>query len=90
MSTTTRRITEKELQKLKELQKILEQHNIKLAQSELSELITEFAIEHIYEFFEFLKQKSTSIDKDPIYHWLEKPVSGDIETDSVKDHDVTY
>ena len=48
MSTTTRRITEKELQKLKELQKILEQHNIKLAQSELSELITEFAIEHIY------------------------------------------
>ena len=55
MTTTTRRITEKELTMIKEVQTILEKSGIKLSQAEISELITKYTLDHLDDFFEQYK-----------------------------------
>ena len=75
MGSTTRRISDSELKKLKDIQKHLERQNIKITQSELSEAIINFTIEHLNEFFSSLAQKTNENDVDPLRKWLDSPVS---------------
>ncbi|MFX1511543.1 MAG: hypothetical protein ACFFCQ_03050 [Promethearchaeota archaeon] len=89
MTITTRRITEKELTKLKEVQSILEATGIKLSQAEISELVTEFTLENFDEFLVTIRTKFQEKKRDPLFEWLDTPVEGKIKTNSVKEHDVT-
>lgn len=89
MSTTTRRITENELKRLKEIQKHLEQQKIKLTQSEISELITKYAIDNFEDFFKTLRKKNSKEKEDPLVSWINTPVEGKKSTNSVEEHNET-
>ena len=88
MESTTRRISERELKKLKDIQKHLENLNIKMTQSDLTEAMNDFVLDHFNEFISSLSKKKSSSTKDPIFDWLDSPVSGSVDTNAVDDHDV--
>ncbi|MHA1982903.1 MAG: hypothetical protein ACW967_01035 [Candidatus Hodarchaeales archaeon] len=89
MTTTTRRITENELKRLKEIQKYLEQKQIKLSQSEISELITKYTIDNLEDFLNTLRIKKNKQKADPLESWINTPVEGKKVTNSVYEHDET-
>lgn len=92
MTTTTRRISNLELQRMKDLQTLLEKNGIKLNQVQLGELISEYLIENYDEFsarvLQKFKQLKESEENDPLHRLLFEPSTEGEESDSVKEHDV--
>lgn len=88
MSSTTRRISENELKKLKEIQKHLERSNIKMTQADLTQAMNEYILDHFNDFVSSLSRKKKKFSKDPLFDWLDKPVYGTEDTNVVEDHDV--
>ena len=88
MKSTTRRVSETELQKLKDIQNQLKQIGIDISQVELSEAITDYVINRFDDFIKEYQMKTQSEKKDILLKWLNNPYSGKITTDVVKDHDV--
>jgi cob(I)alamin adenosyltransferase len=88
MKSTTRRVSETELQKLKDIQNQLKQIGIDITQVELSESITDYVINRFDDFIKEYQTKTQSEKKDILLKWLNNPYSGKITTDVVKDHDV--
>ena len=89
MNSTTRRVSEKELKRIKEIQKLLERQKIKLTQAEISELITAYAIDNFEDFMKTLKKKKEKNANDPLIKWLNSHVEGKEETNVVIEHDET-
>ncbi len=89
MTTTTRRVNKSELIKIKEIQNILNQKNIKLSQADISEMITDFALDNLEGFIDELNLKLERNSEDQeLLDFLNNSYSGKDETDSVKEHDV--
>ena len=82
MGSTTRRVSETELHKLKEIQIHLKQIGIDISQVELSETITNYVLERFDDFIKEYRTK-TEINKQ------NTPFDGEEQTDAVKEHDVT-
>ena len=88
MSSTTRRISENEIKKLKEIQKLLERSNIRMTQADLTQAMNDYILDHFNDFVSGLSQKKKKSSKDPLFDWLDTPISGTEDTNSVEDHDV--
>ena len=88
MSSTTRRISENEIKKLKEIQKLLERSNIRMTQADLTQAMNDYILDHFNDFVTGLSQKKKKSSKDPLFDWLDTLISGTEDTNSVEDHDV--
>jgi hypothetical protein len=88
LKSTTRRVSETELQKLKDIQNQLKQIGIDISQVELSESITDYVINRFDDFIKEYKTKTQSDKKEALLKWLNNPYEGEMKTDAVKDHDV--
>ena len=88
MSSTTRRISEHEIKRLKEIQKLLERSNIRMTQADLTQAMNDYILDHFNDFVSSLSRKKKKSPKDPLFAWLDKPVSGTEDTNVVEDHDV--
>ncbi len=92
MKTTTRRVSNLELQRMKDLQALLEEKGIKLNQIQLGELISEYIIENYDEFsclvLKKFAHKKELEENDPLHRLLFEPSSEGKESDSAKEHDV--
>lgn len=88
MESTTRRISDAELKKIKEIQKHLASLNIKMSQSDVTQAMNDFVLDHFTEFIAFLSKKKSDSKNDPLSEWLSSPVSGSEFTNAVEDHDV--
>lgn len=89
MGSTTRRVSESELNKLKEIQTHLKQIGIDISQVELSEAITNYVLERFDNFLVEFHHKREEKDVDPLQSWINTPVIGKEKTNSVQNHDVT-
>ena len=88
MKSTTRRVSETELQKLKDIQNQLKQIGIDISQVELSESITDYVINRFDDFIKEYKTKTQSNRKDVLLKWINNPYDSEVRTDAVKEHDV--
>ena len=88
LKSTTRRVSEKELQKLKDIQKQLKQIGIDISQVELSESITDYVINRFDDFIKEYNSKTQSNKKEILLKWINNPYDSELSTDAVKDHDV--
>ncbi|MHA1974494.1 MAG: hypothetical protein ACTSW1_15960 [Candidatus Hodarchaeales archaeon] len=88
MKSTTRRVTEKELEKLKNIQDQLKQIGINVSQMELSEAITDFVVNRFDEFIKEYKEKTRNREEDILLKWIENPYDSGSHTNAVEDHDV--
>ena len=88
MKSTTRRVSETELQKLKDIQNQLKQIGIDISQVELSESITDYVINRFDDFIKEYKAKTQSNKKDVLLKWINNPYDSEWSTDAVKEHDV--
>ncbi len=92
MESTTRRISNLELKRMRDLQGLLEAKGIKLNQVQLGELISEYLMENYSEFttmvLEKLGKKSKFENDSPLHRLLFEPSSEGVESDSVKEHDL--
>ena len=89
MGSTTRRVSESELNTLKEIQNHLKQIGIDISQVELSEAITNYVLERFDDFLVDFRSRRTQLGADPLQSWINSPVVGKEKTNAVKDHDVT-
>ena len=87
MSSTTRRISESEIKKLKEIQKLLERSNIRMTQSDLTQAMNDYILDHFNDFVYRISQKKKKLSRDPLYDWLDTQIFGTEDTNSVEDHD---
>jgi len=88
LKSTTRRVSETELQKLKDIQNQLKQIGIDISQVELSESITDYVINRFDDFIKEYKAKTQSNKKDVLLKWINNPYDSEWSTDAVKEHDV--
>ena len=86
--STTRRVSETELRKLKDIQNQLKQIGINISQVELSESITDYVIYRFDDFIKEYKTKTQSDRKDALLSWINNPYDSELVTDAIKDHDV--
>ena len=89
MGSTTRRVSEAELHKLKEIQNHLKQIGINISQVKLSETITNYVLERFDDFIKEYRTKSQYDKQDTLLNWINTPFDGEKQTDAVKEHDVT-
>jgi hypothetical protein len=89
MGSTTRRVSEAELHKLKEIQIHLKQIGIDISQVELSETITNYVLERFDDFIKDYRTKTEHDKQDTLLNWINTPFDGEEQTDAVKEHDVT-
>ncbi len=90
--STTRRITNTELQKLKEIQSILKQEGIQLTQTQLGESLVEFTITNIQKFLFEMKQiqGNKGDERKELNRLLYESFDGEEDTNSVMEHDVIH
>ena len=88
MKSTTRRVSETELQKLKDIQNQLKQIGIDISQVELSESITDYVINRFNDFIKEYNSKTQSNKNKVLFKWINNPYDSKLNTDAVKDHDV--
>jgi hypothetical protein len=88
LKSTTRRVSETELRKLKDIQNQLKQIGIDISQVELSESITDYVINRFDDFIKEYKTKTQSDRNDVLLNWINNPYDSELVTDAVKDHDV--
>lgn len=88
MGSTTRRVSETELQKLKDIQVQLKQIGIDISQVELSENITDYVLDHFDDFINEFRTKKQSNKKDALLKWINNPFESKSSTDAVNEHDV--
>ena len=88
MKSTTRRVSETELRKLKDIQNQLKQIGIDINQVELSESITDYVINRFDDFIKEYRAKTQFNKKDVLLKWINNPYDSELSTDAVKDHDV--
>ena len=89
MGSTTRRVSETELNKLKEIQTHLKQIGIDISQVELSETITNYVLERFDDFIKEYRNKTQHDKQDALFNWINTPLDGEVQTDAVIEHDVT-
>jgi len=89
MKSTTRRVTEAELHKLKEIQTHLKQIGIDISQVELSETITNYVLDRFDDFIKEYRAKAQYDKQDALLNWINTPFDGEEKTNAVKEHDVT-
>ena len=89
MGSTTRRVSEAELHKLKEIQYHLKQIGIDISQVELSETITNYVLERFDDFIKEYRAKTQYNKQDILLNWINTPFDGVKQTNAVKEHDVT-
>ncbi len=89
MRSTTRRVSESELHKLKEIQNHFKQIGIDINLVELSETITDYVLERFDDFINEYRSKTQYKNQDPLFNWINTPIDGKDKTDAVKDHNVT-
>ena len=90
MGSTTRRVSEAELHKLKEIQTHLKQIGIDISQVKLSETITNYVLERFDDFIKDHRTKLQYNKQDTLLNWINTPFDGEEQTDAVKEHDVTH
>ncbi|MFX0016953.1 MAG: hypothetical protein ACFFB2_20965 [Promethearchaeota archaeon] len=90
MGSTTRRVSEAELHKLKEIQNHLKQIGIDISQVELSESITNYVLERFDDFIKEYRARTHDNKQDALLNWINSPFNGEEPTDAVKEHDVTH
>jgi cob(I)alamin adenosyltransferase len=88
LKSTTRRVSETELQKLKDIQSQLKQIGIDISQVELSESITDYVINRFDDFIKEYRAKTQSSKREVLLKWINNPYDSELSTDAVKDHDV--
>jgi len=88
LKSTTRRVSETELRKLKDIQNQLKQIGIDINQVELSESITDYVINRFDDFIKEYRAKTQFNKKDVLLKWINNPYDSELSTDAVKDHDV--
>ncbi|HKZ39876.1 MAG TPA: hypothetical protein VJ044_02885 [Candidatus Hodarchaeales archaeon] len=88
MAITTRRLTQTELDRLKQMQGHLEQLGIRVTLSELGESVTSYVTEHFEDFVQRLKESSHTSSVDPLITWLETITDGKEPSEAVTEHDV--
>ncbi len=88
MKSTTRRVSETEILKLKDIQNQLKQIGIDISQVELSESITDYVMNRFDDFIKEYKAKTQSNKEEVLLKWINNPYDSELSTDAVKDHDV--
>lgn len=92
MTITTRRISDKEFDRIKKIQELLHKKGYDLNIDEIGELMSEFLLDKTEEFIELIMSKSkiSSTDRSLDSLLFDEVVLPDDaqETDSVRDHDI--
>ena len=88
MKSTTRRVSETEILKLKDIQNQLKQIGIDISQVELSESITDYVMNRFDDFIKEYKAKTQSNKEEVLLKWINNPYDSESGSDAVKDHDV--